>query len=51
MLVYFQHTFYSLFDESVSTYDQLLNLYHFIKKMFYIEETIFLIMGSICYNG
>ena len=25
ILVYFQHTFYSLFDETVSTYEHLLN--------------------------
>ena len=25
ILVYFQHTFYSLFNETVSTYDHLLN--------------------------
>ena len=25
ILVYFQHTFYSLFIETVSTYDHLLN--------------------------
>ena len=31
-LFYFQHAFYSLFNETVSTFDHLLNLYHFIRR-------------------
>ena len=34
ILVYFQHTFYSLSNETVSTYDHLLNQYHFIRREF-----------------
>ena len=39
ILVYFQTTFYILFNETVSTFDHLLNLYHLYKESFYIEET------------
>ena len=44
ILIYFQHTFYSLFIETVSSFDHLLNLYHYIRRGF-------ILMGKISYNG
>ena len=38
ILVYFQTTFRSLFNETVSTFDHLLNLYHFIRRGFVLKR-------------
>ena len=46
----FQHTFHSIFNETVSTFDHLLNLYHFIRRGFILKKH-FPGMGKISNNG
>ena len=50
ILVYFQHTFYSIFNETVSIFDHLLNKYHFISGGFILKKH-FPEMGKVSYNG